>query len=209
MIKKIMKENYLNLIILLLTIIVFSIIMRSPLHDQIIEFDYKVMSMVNKLVNNKLTIFFRIITNFGDIYIPIVILVCILIFLKNKWIFVLQTSSYAFAGLVTLIAKLMAARPRPIDALIDIPKSYSFPSGHTLTSVVFYVTLIYLLTFKSMRRKRQELMLLMFAFALLIAISRVYLGVHYFSDIVGGFIIAFPCMLIIMNVISKNYKSKL
>ena len=209
MIKKILKENYLNLIILLLIIIVFSIIMRSPLHDQIIEFDYKVMSMVNKVVNNKLTIFFRIITNFGDIYIPIVILVCILIFLKNKWIFILQTSSYAFAGLVTLIAKLMAARPRPIDALIDIPRSYSFPSGHTLTSVVFYVTLIYLLTYKSMRRKRQKLMLLMFAFALLIAVSRVYLGVHYFSDIIGGFIIAFPCMLIIMNVISKNFKSKL
>ena len=209
MIKKVLKENYIYFICLFLIIIIFSIIMRSSLHEKILLFDYKIINVVNKIVNNKLTYGFRLLTNFGDIYIPIIILVCIFVFFKNKWFFILQSSSYAFAGLITLISKLLAARPRPVEALIKIPKSYSFPSGHTLTSIVFYVMLIYILSFKIFKNQRKKLLIIMFLFSLCIAFSRIYLGVHYFSDILGGLIISIPCLLLLINIINKNFKDKL
>ena len=134
---------------------------------------------------------------------------CILIFLKNKWIFYLQTSCYAIAGIITYISKLLAARPRPVEALIKIPSSYSFPSGHTLTSLVFYFMLVFLLTYKIDKKKRVIYLLLTFVLSLNIAFSRVYLGVHYFSDVLGGIIIAIPCLYLFMNIINKNYSKKI
>ena len=55
-------------------------------------------------------------------------------------------------------------------------------------------------------KKRKILLTLSFIFAFLIAISRVYLGVHYFSDVIGGSIIGIVCLLMCMNIINKNLK---
>ena len=209
MIKKILKENYIYLIIICLMIIVFSIIMRSSLHDKIILFDYKVVNLVNSLLHNKVIFIFKIFTFLGDYYIPCLILVCILAFFKNKWMFLLQGSGYLISGIITYISKLIAARPRPIEALINIPKSYSFPSGHTLTSIVFYCLLIFLLTYHLNGKTRKILLCIGFIFSFFIAMSRIYLGVHYFSDVVGGLLIGIPCLLMCMNIINKNFNNKI
>jgi undecaprenyl-diphosphatase len=183
--------------------------MRSSLHDKIILFDHKVFDFFNNINNDSLTKFFKIITHFGDIYIPCIILIIILIFNNNRWLFLFQTLGYGFSGIVTYIAKISAARPRPTEALIKIPSSYSFPSGHTLTSIVFYVLLFYLFAFNKDKTKRHIIMGIGLIFAFLIAISRIYLGVHYFSDVVGAFILAIPCLLLIRNVIHKNFGKNL
>jgi membrane-associated phospholipid phosphatase len=59
----------------------------------------------------------------------------------------LQAGSYLVAGGIAFIVKILAGRERPIEALIEIPFTKSFPSGHTLTSIVFYMMLVYLLTY--------------------------------------------------------------
>ena len=209
MIKKILKENYIYLIIICLMMILFSIIMRSSLHDKIILFDYKIINLVNTLLNDKIVNVFKIITFFGDFYIPCTILVCILLFFKNKWVFLLQGSGYLLAGIITYLAKLFVGRARPIEALIEIPKSFSFPSGHTLTSIVFYVLLCFILTYNMSIKKRRILIIITFIFVLLIAASRVYLGVHYISDIIGGVLIGVPVLLMCLNIINKNFSNKL
>ena len=209
MAKKILKENYIYLIVIGLIILITSIIMRSSLHDKIIIFDYKVIELVNSLLNDNIVNTFKILTKFGDIYIPVCILVCILIVLKNKWIFALQASGYALAGIITYFSKLFAGRARPVEALIKIPKSFSFPSGHTLTSIVFYVLLCFLLTYNMDIKKRKIIIFISFLFVSLIASSRIILGVHYFSDVVGGVLIGIPCLLMLFNIISKNFNDKL
>ena len=209
MTKKILKENYLYLFLLIALILVFSFIMRSSLHDKIIVFDLKVFEILSKHINNILTNIFKVFTFLGDYYIPIAILVCILIFIKNKWYFILQTACYSIAGIITYFSKLLAARPRPMDAMIKMPTTYSFPSGHTLTSIVFYVMLMYILTFKMDKNKRHVLMIIMLFFASFIALSRIYLGVHYFSDVLGGAIIAIILIFMFTNIIRKNYGDKL
>jgi len=209
MIKKVLKENKLWLIVLLIVIILFSIIMQSNIYDKIVLFDYKVFNIIQKIIDNKLTFIFKVLTNFGDLYIPCVILVCILLFIKNKWYFILQSAGYLTSGLIAYLLKIIIARERPLEALIKIPRSFSFPSGHTLTSIVFYGLLCYLLTYKKEKNIKIIGIIITSLLIISIAVSRVYLGVHYFSDVIGGLILGIIILKIIINIIEKNFKEKL
>ena len=209
MIKKILKENYLYLIIIILLIITFLIIKNTNIYNKIVDIDYTVIEFIGNHVDKRLTAVFNSLTNFGDWYIPTIIIVCILLFIKNKWYFTLITGSYTISGLVVLISKLLVRRPRPLVALIDIPKSYSFPSGHTLTSILFYMVLWYLLTKNTNRFNKAVFFSLFILLAILVGFSRIYLGVHFFSDVIGGLILSIPCTLMCLNIINKNFGEKL
>ena len=189
MIKKIIKENYYYIFVILFLLIILSIIMNLSVLDSIATFDYKFISFINEYSSDKLSLLFKFVTNFGDFYI--------------------EAASYMFSGIITYIAKLLASRPRPLEALIEIPSSFSFPSGHTLTSIVFYGLLFYLVSIHSSKTTKIVGFILSLIIISIVAISRIYLGVHYFTDVVGGFILGIPCLMMIINIIEKNFKEKL
>ena len=209
MIKKILKENWIYMFIIILLIVSFIVIKNSSIYKYIVNFDYKVIEFFGNINDKRLTTSMSFITNFGDWYIPILIIVCIFIIIKNKWYFYTLSTSYLLSGIVVFITKILVARPRPLEALIKIPSSYSFPSGHTLTSLIFYMTLFYLMTEKSNKLIRITFGLLFCFLIVVVAFSRVCLGVHFFSDVVGGFILGIPCLLCCINIIEKNFKEKL
>lgn len=209
MIKKIVKENWIYLLIIFLLILIYYLVFNSKYYDSIMAFDNKFIKSINAFRSDSMTSIFKIITVFGDFYIPFIILVCILLFIKNKWIFTLQVGGYSIAGIITYLSKVLIKRPRPVSALIEIPSSYSFPSGHTLTSILFYVLLVYLLTYNCKKEVRRSSIILISIFTFLIAFSRPYLGVHYLSDIIGGIILSIPTLLMIINIINKNFSKKL
>ena len=209
MIKKILKENWIYMLIIILLIVSFIVIKNSSIYKYIVNFDYKVIEFFGNINDKRLTTSMSFITNFGDWYIPILIIVCIFLIIKNKWYFYTLSSSYLLSGIVVFITKILVARPRPLEALIKIPSSYSFPSGHTLTSLIFYMTLFYLMTEKSNKLIRITFGLLFCFLIVVVAFSRVCLGVHFFSDVVGGFILGMPCLLCCINIIEKNFKEKL
>ena len=114
----------------------------------------------------------------------------------RRWADALLLSSAALAPLVNLGLKELAARPRPDAALALIEETgYAFPSGHAVFAAAFCGALIYVLNGTSvpggsgrlhiLRRAAQAALLLLI---LAVAASRVYLGVHWPSDIVGGFL---------------------
>ena len=91
--------------------------------------------------------------------------------------------------LLTLLGKLMFHRPRPDGSLID-PAGFSFPSGHASISIAFYGFVIYLaMRFVRLWRTRLNLLILGVLMAFLIGFSRLYLGVHYLSDVVAGYLV--------------------
>jgi membrane-associated phospholipid phosphatase len=67
----------------------------------------------------------------------------------------------------------------------------------------------YLLTYNCKNEVRNSAIILSTIFALLISFSRPYLGVHYLSDILGGIILSIPILLMLINVINKNYSKKI
>ena len=83
MIKKILKENYIYIIIIILLIITFLIVKNTSLYNKVVNFDYSVIEFMGNHVDKRLTEVFSFLTNFGDWYIPSLIIVCILIFIKN------------------------------------------------------------------------------------------------------------------------------
>ena len=88
---------------------------------------------------------------------------------------------------VFVLVKQLVVRNRPGDAIIEI-SGYSFPSGHTTMATAMAFALYFILSGKTTSRTVKVcLFLLALGWSLLIALTRLYLGVHWFSDVVGGF----------------------
>ncbi|NLD17925.1 MAG: phosphatase PAP2 family protein, partial [Tissierellia bacterium] len=87
--------------------------------------------------------------------------------------------------------KTIFQRPRPLDFMLMTETSYSYPSGHTMTNTCIYLFLAYYFS----KDKDDNTKSLYYAIAIMISgimgMSRVYLGVHYISDVVGGFLAAY------------------
>jgi len=120
-------------------------------------------------------------------FIGLGILVLLLV-TKRKPLLIGWTSAVMGAWILESGLKLIFRRTRPEDALIPLPSSYSFPSGHALVSLVTYGMLAYLM-WQAVRNRRLRTVLLPLFVVIIICIglSRIYLGVHYFSDVMGGY----------------------
>lgn len=96
-------------------------------------------------------------------------------------------------------------RPRPTEFRIVEETGYSFPSGHSMVSMAFYGYLVYLI-YKYVKNKyiKWTSITLLSILIFLIGISRIYLGVHYTSDVVGGFLISIAYLIIYINIMDKH-----
>jgi undecaprenyl-diphosphatase len=93
--------------------------------------------------------------------------------------------------------KLLIHRARPQLPWAQVPPDYSFPSGHTMNSLVFYVALAVVLWSVRGRRVGMVAMTVGIVLALLIGLSRIYLGAHYFTDVAGGVLAGTAWLLIV------------
>jgi len=94
------------------------------------------------------------------------------------------------SGLLNLLLKEMYQRARPDLHPIAVELSYSFPSGHSMGAITFYATLTFLVwRHIPSRAGRGWLLAIASAMIVLMGCSRVYLGVHYPSDVIGAYLI--------------------
>jgi undecaprenyl-diphosphatase len=99
----------------------------------------------------------------------------------------------------------MFARERPDILSLINETNYSFPSGHAMNNAAFY-TIHILLTFKYIKKNLTKITLTVFFIVLTMAIgfSRIYLGVHYAGDVIGGWLIGFAVSVLIYFIWDKK-----
>lgn len=142
---------------------------------------------------------FKTITILGNtefIILLNIIVIGISLIIKNKGVLVITRNSI-ISPIVNHILKLIYKRPRPDESLRLIKETnYSFPSGHAMISIFFYLTLILFIN-KSEFKYKKILNIILLLIIILIGISRIYLGVHFFSDILGGYLIGISIVLLL------------
>jgi len=159
------------------------------------DVDNQVRTRVHAWASPALTRLMLRITQLGStLTVTTLAVVTVVVFLKvkSKRATILLATDLAMALVLNTFLKDVFHRPRPQPFFgIPPPHTYSFPSGHALFSICFYGMLAALL---STRLKSQLGRVAVWIFAgllvLAISFSRVYLGVHYPSDVVGGWAIA-------------------
>ena len=204
-------KNYGKYIIVGIGIVIFGIIATLLLIDKIAPFDNIIYNAIISLKSDSVTTFFKLITKLCNekfIIIATVLIFITLLFKKKKIGFILTLNVLLCSGLNTVI-KHIFLRPRPVGLKLIKQGGYSFPSGHSMMAVAFFGILIYLVC-KSKWKKSIKILLssLLTVLILLIGISRIYLGVHFASDVLAGFAIALSYLIIFTSVVFKNKNKK-
>ncbi len=185
------KDLFIGLIIIVISFISMLLI------KEIIYLDYYVLSYF-RFQDIEMVNIFKLISLLGSQYILIPLSLIILIFFKK----VLPLINLTIVFLLSTILKLIIQRPRPISALVD-ESTFSFPSGHTLVSFAFYGLLIYLIcTSKISKLLKIILTILLSIIIISISFSRIYLEVHYLSDVLGGLFIGFIYLYIFITFVN-------
>lgn len=208
--KKLIK--YIVLLILVLFLIFFklgNIVMSS--NGKII-FDENIMNAIHKKANPTLKNIMKFITFFGSgrFYISLGTILTICFVRRKKYIEVssLAMCSLGSYGLNELI-KHYYRRIRPIKYFLIKQGGYSFPSGHAMVSMTFYSIFIYIyLRNKNWGKKKVLIWILNYLFIGLIGFSRIYLGVHWPTDVIGGYIIGLAFYLAVILIFELQYNKK-
>ena len=169
-------------------------------------FDDTVRYRVYSMRSDKLTAFWKFITHSGDRYVVIILGIILLLIksLREKYGVKFAIAALSSTALYQIM-KYIFQRPRPDLALRLIEQGgYSFPSGHSMNCLVSYGILIYLLLrYCENRRLAKLLSFGLGLLTILIGFSRVYVGVHYPTDIIGGWSLGIAVLVAMIYAFEK------
>jgi undecaprenyl-diphosphatase len=158
-------------------------------------------------VNNRIMLF---ITFFGGHYFLIpanLLLIGYYLLKKHRW-YSIKIPAIAITSLLLMtFSKHLFNRHRPLIPLLKEAKGLSFPSGHALMSITFYGLLIYIV-WKTVKNRflKWTLVIFLLLWIQLIGFSRIYLRVHYASDVMAGFALGFLWLVISIYIIDRMEK---
>lgn len=203
--KEFIRKN-LKWFILFICLIAVIGILEDVLEDEILTLDIYGYNIISKyLISDFFTPIAKIITQLGGAIFLIILSLALIISLKNKKVSILILLNLIISTTLNQVLKFIIQRPRPTEFRIIDEHGYSFPSGHSMVSAAFYGFLIYLI-YKNIKNKylKWGLITLLSCIVILIGTSRIYLGVHYTSDVIAGILISIS-YLIIFTHFSKEF----
>lgn len=200
--------------IIFLTSFIIVLISLINNKNQMFEIDKRVVDfmLANRGDKNGFIYYlFKIITQFGFLYVLIALGIFILIYTRLDIRFIVPLGIILTALLINHILKNSIARIRPDDLYrwenID---SYSFPSSHSLASTILYSYLIYFTYKDNKMNKILKIIIIVFSIIIipLVLISRMVLMVHYFTDVLAGFLLGMfffiICIMLLEFFIKKE-----
>ena len=202
--RELIKKN-LKWVVLFICLVGFLALAEDIFNKEIMYGDiigYKLISTF--LISDFVTPIAKFITNFGGAIFLSIATVMLFLFIKNKKIGLSIISNIVIITVLNQLLKRILQRPRPTEFRIVEETGYSFPSGHSMVSMAFYGYLIYLI-YRYIKNKyvKWTLITILSILICLIGISRIYLGVHYTSDVLGGFLLSISYLVIYISSIKK------
>ena len=173
---------------LLLFMIIGYIVKFYP--EMLVSFDQPIQTAIRGDLPETLTLLFRAITHLIDI--PVIIswvLIVAFIFYRKQWKMesYLMLGNLTLAGILIVTFKNIYQRPRPEILRLVEEKGFSFPSGHSLAVTIMVGTLIVILSQRIKNTTwRKVVQILLSLYLVSVLVSRVYLGVHYPSDVIAS-----------------------
>lgn len=193
------------LIIFVSSLVIFheNLVLDNLVYDFLIEnfscnFVDSFMINITRLANTKFVILFTAI-----------MFVLFLFGVKKRKVSLVFLVSVIGSAVINQLLKFTVKRIRPdVNKLVEIG-GYSFPSGHAMVSVILYGLLAYIgYKFIKINWIRNIIVFINILVILLVGISRIYLGVHYFSDVFVGQLISVIFLVIIINYLEKRIFSQ-
>lgn len=176
--------------------------------ETILHYDFKILDFIQLNITNpvldKLMVMFTYLGSGGAIWIILTLM--LLIFVKNKKYGLAMALSLILCLLIgNITLKPLIGRIRPceindtVNLLIKRPTDASFPSGHTMSSFAAAVSLLYY---------NKKIGVVALILASMISFSRLYIYVHYPTDILAGIIIGVAIAIVSQYLINRYYKRK-
>lgn len=198
------------LLLFIVALLAFSFISYNIFGLDDTNFDQQVFAKVRPFISETNTTVMRFVTFFAThtFLLPAnIILAGYFLFKKHRWysikIPVVALSSY----IVMALLKIYFNRPRPDDPVYQAAAGFSFPSGHAMSAVTFYGLLIYIVWRNVESTFSKWLLTILLAFViLLIGFSRIYLRVHYASDVLAGFSLGLVWLVLSLWIMQRVEK---
>ena len=203
-IKKYIKNNK-KITIAFISLILLIFITIAIYNDNIKYLDTLTHTYLINIRNNSLTNILLIITNIANAYTLIALSFLLIIILKNKKTSLYISMNLVCAFITSQIAKLIFTRERPLGINLIEESGFSYPSGHAMVSMSYFGFIAYLL-YKNQKNKftKTILIITIFLTILTIGFSRIYLGVHYLSDVIGGFLLSIIYLIVYIKITKVN-----
>jgi len=206
------------LCLLVLLILTFGAITQEIVFEKESGLDNAVYKAVSSVASPAITHLMVAFTFFGSrtFLVPAYIIIIIFLIIKRKSKESLGIAAVALCGAVLLfLFKVIFKRERPLEPLIAKATSFSYPSGHSFSAFTFSGIIIYLIWCSSITRAlKWTWSIVFFLFAFMIGLSRIYLHIHYASDVLAGSCLSFIWLTISfytlkhINLIPENEKRK-
>ncbi|CAG7840232.1 hypothetical protein CLOHAE12215_01656 [Clostridium haemolyticum] len=176
------------------------------------KFDNIAINYVSSIRNHNLNKLVIIVSKSGDTITAIVFTILVFAFFyiirrkKEAWFYAITVLIIA---IISQLLKFIVKRPRPTGNWLVNIHGYSFPSGHSVLSMTTALLIIYFVL-TNLRNKGLAILLSIpiYIYGSLVGISRVYVGVHYISDVVGGWTLATICVFISLLIFNKINSEK-
>lgn len=200
-------EIFIGFFITLAALYLFIDIAENIVRNEAISIDILVTHIVFPFRNPVLTDVMHTITFFGgqDFIGFAIIATIFFLLLKGYKKDALIFSFILFFGIaLNLLLKILFQRPRPTLLPLAEESTYSFPSGHAMNSFIFFTCLSFFI-FRKMKNTKLKISLIVLSIFIigLIGLSRIYLGVHFFSDVVAGYL-AGLCWFVLVLLFDKT-----
>lgn len=208
--KKLLKyfRKHWKPILFTICLILFAVVVKLLLGNKVHGFDTAVYNFIIKYKSDFMTKVMILISFLCSFWFLLLVSIIFMLACKKKKMVYYIVLNLLLCFLLNQTMKFTFLRDRPLDINLIIENGYSFPSGHSMLSLAFYGLFIYLIWhLRKSKFERLVLIIPLMILVLLIGISRIYLGVHYASDVLAGYALSMAYLIIFIKLFYKKMKS--